>query len=179
MFKIQRADFQCLQKNRGTSPTLSSRSSVITNTQSDRTIRHIRLPRSSHLGILRKIAIGSERIRQIITNLRNSIVCSEAVECGYDRISYVVQKDEIDSVGACERAVRRQATVRLEEIGIIVIGDAGVGRVVSVGAEVVRCSVAWCQSGRLTTNDAATWVRAFGVEVVVCDRWVDARLDLG
>lgn len=51
-------------------------------------------------------------------------------------------------------------------------------RIVSVGAEVVRRSIPWCQGGGLAANDATARIRALGVEVIVGNRWVKTIVTL-
>ena len=128
---------------------------VIPYSKTNRAIRHVRLPIGRERGVFRQVAICRKRLWEIVLNVCRRVVQAVAVEHGDDGSGYVVQEDEVDGIGCGYGAVLWEGCVGLEEVGIAVVCDFRMGRVVAVGAEVVACGVAGSQRCGLTTHDAA------------------------
>lgn len=104
-------------------------SGVISYTQPNRTIWHIRLPCRCQLSIRWEIAIGGEAVREVITNICiNSVIETVVIQDRDHRIGYVVEEDQIDCSVVCKGG--REARIGFEEVWVIVICNFGVGSVV-------------------------------------------------
>lgn len=169
-------------------------SGVVSYTQPNRTIWHVRLPCRCQLSIRREIAVGSEAVREVIADICiNSVIETVVIQDSDHRVGYVVQEDQIDcSVG---RKGGREARVGFEKVWVIVIRDFGVWSVIcfkktqrilymagisirtAISAEIIGCCISWCQR-RLAANDASPWVCAFGMQVVMSHWWVYTTVDV-
>lgn len=132
--------------------------SLIISTSTDRTIRHIRLPRRRNLRIRRQIAVRRKTDGQILLHTGRSRARIPQLLQKHDYgTGKVVEEDEIDD--CCVADGSGEGDVGLEVVGLRVEGNLRVDCVVAVGAKVVGCGVAGCCCGcGLTAEDAAAGV---------------------
>ena len=82
-----------------------------------------------------QIAVGCEASWEIITDAVRRICIRHLLQRRRDIWGYVVEENQVDCVG--EGAVGGEGGVGLEVLGLGVVWDFGVDRVVAIGAEII------------------------------------------